>query len=438
MDDESEQRARGAAQTDDAAQMGDGARRPGWLSGLLLGALIVGLGAGALALIFTTEPSAERAAATKETAMLVEVTEPAAGSFTPEIVATGTVRPAREIVLRSRVSGRVVEHAPGLVPGGRVAEGERLIQLDDADHRSALAQRRAELAQAKADLRVEQGRKRLARKEYELLDERLSEADESLVLREPQIDSARAQVDIRRTRVERARRELQRTRISAPFDALVLAREVTLGSEVAAGDALARLVATDRYWVETTVPLDKLRWLAFPDDEGDAGAPVTVRNRSAWPRGVTRQGHLSQYVGRVDDATRMARVLVTVDDPLAEGKPADVPPLTLGTLVQTRIQGRSVRDVVRLERDHVRAADTVWVMRDGALDIREVEIAMRDDRYAYIRRGLAPGEVVVTSSLATIEEGAALRVDETDEAETAQPDDPASSDAGPMGRGNRS
>jgi len=416
---------------------GGSPRRAGWLSGLLMGGLVVAAGAGGLALIFATEPTAERDAATKQTAMLVEVTQPAAGSFTPEIVATGTVRPAREIVLRSRVSGRVVERGRDFVPGRRVAQGELVVRMDDADHRSALAQRRAELAQAKADLRVEQGRKRLAQKEYELLDERLSKADESLVLREPQIDSAKAEVEIRRTRVDRARRELERTRITAPFDARLLSREVTVGSEVAAGDALARLAGTQRYWVETTVALDKLRWLDFGQGGAECGAPVAVRDRSAWPEGVTRQGRLCQHMGRVDDATRMARVLVAVDDPLARNGPSGTPALTIGAFVETRIAGRRLHDVVRLAREYVRSDDTVWVMRDGALAIREVDVVLRDARYAYIRDGLAPSEAVVTSSLATVEEGAALRVEGDEGARDDTPsEDPASS--GADGRGNRS
>lgn len=436
MEDDGESSRSARDQYDDAGT--DGASRaPGWLLGLVLGCLVIAAGAGALVLIFASEPEPQRAAATKDTAMLVEVTEPPAGSFTPEIVATGTVRPAREIVLRSRVAGRVVEHADDLVPGGRVARGERLVRLDDADLRSALAQRQAELAQAKADLRVEQGRKRLAQKEYELLDERLSSADESLVLREPQIDSAQAEVEIRRTRVERAQRDLERTRITAPFDARVVDREVTVGSEVATGDALARLAGTERYWIETTVALGKLRWLAFPRGEGERGAPVTIRDRGAWPQGVTRRGHLYRNVGRVDDATRMARVLIAVDDPLALAESTNGPALTIGAFVETRIEGRPVRDVVRLQHEHVHGDATVWVMRDGALDIREVEIVVRDERYAYIGDGLARGEAVVTSDLATVEEGAALRLDSGGEADDASEGD-ASTSSRTTGWGERS
>jgi len=57
----------------------------------------------------------------------------------------------------------------------------------------------------------------------------------------------------------------------------------------------------------------------------------------------------------------------------------------------------------------VRENDTVWVMTDGKLDIRETEIIFRDAEYAYIRDGLDDGEAVVTTTLATIAEGIPLR-----------------------------
>lgn len=386
-------------------------RAGGWKTTLLACCAIVLAGAAAIAVIFHTEPDATRGGARKETAMLVEVTAARAGTFRPTIVATGTVRPAREIVLRPRVGGAVLEHAQAFVPGGTVAAGETLLRLDRTDYRHTLRQRRNELDQARADLRLEQGRKTLAEEEIRLLDEELTGENRALVLRQPQIDSARARVESARTAVAQARLQLERTTIEAPFDAHVLTREVDIGSQVAAGDALGRLVGTDTYWVETTIPVSRLRWLAFPDD-GAGAAEVRIRDRGAWPPGVHRTGRLYKRIGTLDDSTRMARVLVAVDDPLAQGAGApDRPPLMLGAYVQTRIEARPVTDVVRVEREHVRQDDTVWVMQDGVLEIRDVGIVLRDSTYAYVREGLQAGDRIVTSNLATVEDGAPLRLE---------------------------
>lgn len=386
-------------------------RGPGVVVTLLLIPLIVAVGGLALWVVFNTEPKAERGGATRETRMLVDVTTVSRGTHRPTIAATGTVEPARDIVLRPRVGGQVIAHAEGLEPGGIVDADVELIRLDPADYRHTLRQRRADLQQAEAELRRERGRQRAAKREYELSGRQLDGASEALALRQPQLASAQAAVESAQAGVERAQLDLDRTRIEAPFRAQVIEREVDVGSQVNVGDPLARLVGVATYWVEVTVPVAKLRWLEFAAGKEAGGAPVQIHNPGAWPDGVAREGRLFRLLGNLDDSTRMARVLVAVDDPLALDAPSK-PRLLLGTFVEARMQGEAVADVVRLDRDYLRSNDTVWVMDEqDQLAIRDVAIAVRDSEYAYIREGLRDGERVVTSSLATVQDGAPLRLD---------------------------
>jgi multidrug efflux pump subunit AcrA (membrane-fusion protein) len=116
-------------------------------------------------------------------------------------------------------------------------------------------------------------------------------------------------------------------------------------------------------------------------------------------------------VGALEDQTRMARVYVSVPDPLSyRAESSDLPPLMIGAFVETRIEAEPIKDVIRIGRDHVRANNTVWVMENGKLSIQTVEIAFRDADYAYITDGLHNDDRVVTTNLSTIVEGAPLRV----------------------------
>ena len=230
---------------------------------LLISIAILLVGGGFTALIFLTEPTAKRSGATKETAMLVEVTEAERGDYQPTIVATGTVRPSRNITLSSRVSGQVIQQYEGFSPGGYVEKGDLLLQIDPADYRNTLELRKSDLQQAEAQLEIEQGRQDVARKGYDLVDEELGEMKEELVLRQPQLNSVRAQVEAAEAAVSQAQLNLQRTQIRAPFDAHILSRNVNEGSQVNIGDNLAQMVSTDEYWVEVNVPLSNLRWLSF-------------------------------------------------------------------------------------------------------------------------------------------------------------------------------
>lgn len=374
---------------------------------LAICAALVIVGAAALALIFNTEPEVQRESAVRETAMLVEVAGVEAGTFRPVIEATGTVRAAREVTLRPRIAGEVVALAAEFVPGGEVAQGEQLLRLDDADYRIALEQRQSELQQALAALEIEHGRQQIAERDYRQLNKDLQPENRALVLREPQLKSAEAAVRAARAAVERAQLDLERTAVRAPFHAQVLSREVNVGSQVAAGGALARLVGVDTYWVETTIPLERLRWLNFSEDTAQA-SPVSIRHRTAWPEGRTREGYLYRLVGELEGDTRMARVLVAVDDPLGRG--SDAPGLILGSFVECRIHGRPIENVVRIQRELVRKNDTVWLMRDDRLAIQPVRIAFQDAEYAYVSEGLAAGDRVVTTSLATVKDGIPLRL----------------------------
>ncbi|MCF7805128.1 MAG: efflux RND transporter periplasmic adaptor subunit [Candidatus Marinimicrobia bacterium] len=385
--------------------------RFGWKKTLLIAGSILLVGAAITIYIFSSEPTAERVGATKQTAMLVNVTEVDSGSFRPTITAMGTVTPAKDIILRPRVSGEIMALSENFTPGGFVEKGDTLLRIDPADYRNALQQRESELHQAVADLKLEMGRQDVAEKEFNLLEEELSPENRALVLREPQLNAARSSVESARAAVEQANLELQRTYIIAPFDAHILTRNVNIGSQVSAGENLARLVGLNTYWVEATVPLSHIRWLRFPESDDTTGSTVRVRNRTAWPDSVYRTGHLYKMVGQLEDQTRMARVLVAVDDPLAyRTGPDDVPTLMIGAFVETRIQARELTGIIRLNRDYVRKDDTVWIMEGDTLNIKNADIAFKDNQYAYIADGLNAYDKVVTTNLSTVVEGAGLRV----------------------------
>jgi hypothetical protein len=198
---------------------------------------------------------------------------------------------------------------------------------------------------------------------------------------------------------------------------------------------LGQLIGLEEYWVMAAVPVRSLRWVQFPRDNGQdtsnepnestqtestgvLGSKAILRNQDAWGPDVEREARVSRLIGTLDRQTRLARVLITVNDPL--GRDSEVPPLILDTLIETEIEGKPIEDVVRLPREFVRSQDTVWVMKDEKLEIRETEVVFRDAEYAYIREGLESGDEVVTTTLATVAEGVGLRkVKQTPENETS-------------------
>lgn len=366
--------------------------------------------------IFTTEPTASSEGATRQTAMLVEVVEAEYGNFKPVIVATGTVQPVEDIMLSALVGGQIIRRSPAFTPGGFVKKGAVLLQIDPSDYRNNLELSQSNLMQSRTNLEMEMGRQEVAEQDLQLAGiDSLSAQERALVLRKPQLDAVRATVRAAEAAVDQEELNLSRTTITAPFDAHILSQNVSVGSQVAPGDNLGRLVGSESYWIILTVPVNQLQWLQFSAAEDDAGSKAEIGNSTAWPEGTSREGILEKQVGALDEQTRLARVLVRVPDPLArEEKNRDKPELMIGAFVETRLQGKDVENVVRLNRDYIRTNQTVWVMEEGKLSIREVKILLTDAEYAYITEGLGAGDKVVTTNLSTVSEGISLRTEDND------------------------
>tara|TARA_R100000306_G_scaffold12125_3_gene14043 strand:+ start:3395 stop:4603 length:1209 start_codon:yes stop_codon:yes gene_type:complete len=366
-------------------------------------------------LIFSTEPTAESEGATKQTAMLVNTVQVNKGNYQPTLQATGTVQPVEDVMLSPLVSGQVIRRSSNFTPGSFVKKGQTLLQIDPSDFRNTLELRQSELLQAQTNLDVEMGRQQVAEKDLELAGiDSLSDKERQLVLRRPQLDAVRATVKAAKASVNQAETNVARTTVKAPFDAHVLSQNVTEGSQVAPGDNLGRLVGADYYWVTVTVPVSKLKWLTFPTTENEKGSTVKIKHTTAWENDTYRVGYLTKQIGALDNQTRLARVLVKVPDPLGHESDSGLPKLIIGSFVEAHIEATTIEDVVRLDRGYIRSNQTVWVMDDGKLSIRKVDIILTDSKYAYIRSGIEDNEQVVITNLSTVAEGIALRKEATD------------------------
>lgn len=380
-----------------------------WLSVLFNTVLCLFILAGSATgvwLIYRTEPTAQQLETKRKSAALVETLVVDRDSYSPQLSVLGTVQPVEDIVLSPQVRGQIMEISPSFVPGGMVRKGDLLLGIDPSDFENTVSVRQSELEQVEASWEIEEGRRKLAKQELELLGDSIRGINRALVLREPQSASLESQLRAARAAVDRAQLDLKRTKIIAPFDAQVLRRAVNVGSQVGPGDDLGQLVGIDQYWVIAAVPVRNLRWIQFPSDD-QPGSLVTLKHPDAWGPGIERQGRVARMIGSLDRQTRLARVVVTVDDPL--GQTSNVPPLILDTLIEVQIDGVVIEDTVRLNREYVHDGDTVWVMKDNQLEIRETQIDFRDAEYAYIRVGLDSGDEVVTTTLATVANGVQLR-----------------------------
>ncbi len=385
----------------------------GWKLTVGISVLILLATAAILFLINTTEPTAQNVAASRRTPMLVETTKAEFGTFAPQINVMGNVQAKESVGLQARVTGEVVEISSLFEAGQHVKKGDHLLKIDPADFENDVARAQSALEQAQANLELELGYQKVAEMDLELVGDNIDWSDRSLALRQPQLKLAQAEVATAEADLKQAELLLQRTNVVAPFDAQILSREVSIGSQVDSGTELAQLAGTQAYWVVASIPLDKLQNISFRTDDGSVGSKATLRNKTAWPSKVSRIGFVDQFIGSLDSTTRLARVQILVEDPLAlSAAQKGTPPLIIGSLLEVSIEGKPIENVYRIDRAHLRQDNTVWVKQEGVLRIVPVDIAFLDSSSAYISAGLGEEDEIVATSLSSVVEGAALRTED--------------------------
>ncbi len=397
---------------------------------------VLGTGIGINQYLVKTKPAAKKIEATAE-GVAVEVITVGVSASKVNVRARGTVMPAREVTLGTEVGGKVIKISAELQPGGKFLKGDVIARIDPSDYRIAVEQSFAAVDSAQAQLSIEESRKAVAVREWDMFGGKgKANGNKQLALREPQMRSATTQLKSARSGLRRARLGVERTLLRAPFDGMVQARNVELGQIVGAGAPLLNFVGTQSYWIQVSLPVERLAWISVPGFGGKIeGSLVKIRHKVGREQ-IEREGRVLRLLGEVDPAGRMARILIEVDDPLGlvaakaaaaareasgtEIVKTEAPmisssklPLLLGTYVEVEIEGRDADNIIELDRAALRSGDTVYVMKpDGTLEKRKVEVLWRRENVVLLSAGVKAGEKIVISPLASAVNGMKLRVPE--------------------------
>ena len=387
---------------------------------LLLPILVVICSAAVAAWLLESGPKAKPRAKVRN-ALMVDVRPIEFSRQTITVSVMGTVIPKREVVLKPQVSGTVIRLSDNLLPGGRFAKDAHILSIDPSDYRLVVRQLASEVARVEADRKIELGRQRVARKEYELLGETVSAEEKALMLREPQLENIQAILGGTSARLEQAQLDLERTVIKAPFNAVVMSREINLGASVSPSTPLVTLIDSDTYWIEASIPASQLKWISTGQQAKTAGSPVRIYDTTAWGSSSYRAGQVIGLAAMVEENGRMARLLIEVPDPLAlQSASGERSQLLLGSYVRVEIQGKAMPHAAAVERDLVRDGNRLWIMdAQGKLDIRPVEIAFRGQDHVLVTGGVSDGERLITTNLPSPVQGMTLQLKGTEAASPA-------------------
>jgi len=343
--------------------------------------LVLSLGAGITMALLKNKPSA-RKKSNFQRGTLVEVLEAEFSNPQIEVRTHGRVQAAQKVVLSARIGGEVIWISPNLSEGSFFKKNELLLSIGIRQSQSSL---------------------------------------------------------------------------KAPFDGVVQLKNVDLGQYVNPGTQLATLIGSDHAEVVIDLPMSRLEWLPkqlpkeLPANSTEKLAKQsTITNQyqipaeislagissaSAWPAVVKRQlleltprGMMVQLIAEVRDPFQLKISLEQNDKEISEKGAVKIKkvetfkeeileveeffkiPLFIGSFVDVKIPGRQLADVIQIPAKALRDRDTVWVVVNKQLQIRNVKIAHIDLDNVYISGGVNIGEKIVISPIKGASKGLKVRI----------------------------
>jgi membrane fusion protein (multidrug efflux system) len=337
-----------------------------------LGAAALALGAGIAASPGCGGEDAARPdpAAERSLRAATYVVEPSTVEETVKTV--GTLIANESVHVVPELSRRLV--AVKVEEGTEVEAGALLFLLDDADLRAQLAE-----LQVQRDLaaRTEQRQRALLEFEKKALSQQAYDQAVS------ELRALDAQIGVLRV-------TLAKTEIRAPFHARVGLRRVSEGAWVTPETLLTTLQDTSRLKIDFSLPE---RYAG----RVEVGQPFQF---SVTGRGETFSGKVVAIEPAIDAASRSVLVRGLAENPSGA--------LVPGAFASVELSLGRGADGILVPAEAVVPSATghsVYVLRDGRAELQEVQIGLRTRESVEVLRGLAPGDVVITSNLLRLRPG---------------------------------
>jgi HlyD family secretion protein len=305
------------------------------------------------------------------------------------ITANGTVYAWQEIVVGPEVGGYLVA-AVNVEVGDRVRKGQALVQLSEDLLAADVASKHANLDQAQASL--ENAESAYRRAQSLSGSGALSQSDLDK-LRAEEL-AARARVAVTKAELQASELRLRHTRVTAPDDGVISARNVNVGQVAQVGVEMLRLLRKGRVEWRAEIPESRIR-------EIRVGQNVKLTTAD----GAQLDGKVRAIAPTVESSTRASLVYVDIPSTGGAARP--------GMFARGEILlGQSTASMVPLSSVVTQDGYTyVFVVSDQQrVARRRVETGAVHDTQIEIVAGVQPGERIVDKGAGFLKDGDHVRV----------------------------
>lgn len=321
---------------------------------------------------------------------------------------TGSLRPANQTVVRSKIAGEIRELT--VREGIAVRQGQRIGRIDPTEFEQRLREREAQLASA--DAQLAQARRDL--QQNRALTERGFISQSAYERSQSQLDVADANRRAAEAGAAVARKTLSDAVLVAPMSGVVAERFAQVGEKVSPDARIVSIVDLSRMEIEAPVPAESVGRVAV-------GQSVELSIEGIDARQV---GRIARIAPSTQANSRSVPVYIALDN--------TDPRVRAGMFAQGLLSLERKAGVIALPYAAVRdrgGRSFVYAIEGGRIVERDVRLGLRDDAarapsgatgLVEVVEGLKAGDRVVAINLGTLRAGAPARVAAAPQADAAR------------------
>ena len=351
------------------------------------------------------------------TPVVVSIVTAQQADFPVYLNGLGTVVPLKNVVVRSRVEGELINVA--FSEGQLVSEGNLLAEIDPRPFQIALQQAQGQLMRDEALL----SNAKIDLVRYQTLLSQDSISGQQTKTQEALVAQYQGVVEMDKAQVNNAKLQLNYAKITAPISGRVGLRQLDQGNIVHTNDANGLVVITQMQPISVvfTLPEDKVQDVVAHWHSGKSMS-VDAFDRSGGKKLAT--GKLLALDNQIDAATGTLKLKAQFDN--------NEHALFANQFVNIKMHTQTLSNAIQVPSNaiqHDTQGAFVYVVssekNDKKVEIRRVTVGDEDNGNVVVLSGLAVSESVVTSGIDKLREGSIIDIAQKDgQAIAPNPDAP--------------